>query len=67
MTRHAVTEHSRVWDLLVEHFDGSHEKARAWMRSPNLLLGNIAPKDLIVLRPGKVEDFVRARLSENKR
>jgi hypothetical protein len=61
------TERAEVHALVLAFFNGDHEKTRLWMRTRNQLLGGLAPKDLIVLRPGKVLKWVKVQLSENER
>ncbi len=51
----------------MEFFENDAAKASAWLKSVNLLLGNITPLKLLEERPGKLLKFVTARLSENKR
>jgi uncharacterized protein (DUF2384 family) len=62
-----VTERQRVYELVLAFFDADHDKTRAWMNTPNPLLGGMPPKDLIVVRPGKVLRFVEQSLQENHR
>lgn len=61
-----MSERRRVFELVAKFF-ADEEKAHAWMREPNPLLGGMAPKDLIAIRPGKVIRFVEQSLVENER
>lgn len=60
-----TTEREEVYSLVRRFFEGDDVKTREWMRTPNTLLGGIAPKDLIAMRPGKVIRFVRQQLADN--
>ena len=60
-------EYQQVYDLVLAFFNGDYEKTLLWMRTSNRLIGNMRPKDLIVLRPGKVLKFVQTSLRENAR
>ena len=60
-----MTETQQVHALVLEFFNGDFEKTRLWMRTRNPGLGNLTPKDLIFLRPGKVLRFVVQAMKEN--
>lgn len=59
-----MSERRRVFELVAKFF-GDEAKAHAWMREPNPLLGGMAPKDMIAIRPGKVIAFVKQSLADN--
>ena len=67
-----VQERMREWanalNLVAEHFKGDGVKTSLWFTTPNPLLGNIAPRDMIRLgRYKKLFAFIYNSLSENKR
>ena len=54
--------------LVAEFFSGDSEKTKLWFATPNPLLGNIPPVDMIKMgRERKLLAFVQTALDENKR
>jgi len=67
-----VQERMREWanvlNLVAEHFNGDAIKTALWLTTPNPLLGNITPRDMIRFgRYKKLFKFIFSALSENKR
>ncbi len=58
----------KAFALVIEFFGGDATKARIWFSTPNPLLGNVAPADMILMgRAKKLLKFIEARLAENRR
>lgn len=54
--------------LVAEFFSGDSDKTQLWFSTPNPLLGNIPPVDMIKMgRERKLLAFVQTALDENKR
>ena len=52
--------------LVAEHFDGNAQKASLWFKTPNPMLGNVSPRDMIRYgRFSKLQRFVTGALSED--
>jgi len=52
---------------LVADFFDDHEKADVWFRTPNPMLGNVSPDDMIAAgRNAKLRSFMIAALAENQ-
>lgn len=67
-----VQDRMREWaivlNLVAEHFNGDVTKTALWFTTPNPLLGDITPRDMIRLgRYKKLFKFIFNSLSENKR
>ena len=63
-----IREWATLLNLVAEHFKGNAEKTALWFTTPNPLLGNVAPRDMIrVGRFKKLFKFVVNALAENKR
>ena len=51
--------------LVAEHFDGNAEKASLWFKTPNPMLGNVSPRDMIRYgRFTKLQRFIAGALGE---
>ena len=61
-----MSERRRVYELVLNFFEGDEHKAKLWMRSRNPLLGGMTPREMVELKPGKLIRFVEQQLSENK-
>ena len=63
-----MIEWANVLNLVAGHFKGNPIKTALWFTTPNPLLGNIAPRDMVRLgRYKKLFKFILSSLSENKR
>ena len=67
-----VEERMREWanalNLVAEHFKGDATKTALWFTTPNPLLGNVTPRDMIRFgRYNKLFKFIFNALAENKR
>ena len=63
-----MKEWANLVNLVAEHFEGSAEKTALWFITPNPLLGNVTPRDMIRFgRYKKLFKFIFNALSENKR
>jgi len=67
-----VLERMREWanvlNLIAEYFNGNERKTTLWFTTPNPLLGNITPRDMIRFgRYRKLFKFIFNSLSENRR
>lgn len=52
--------------LVAEHFSGNAQKASLWFRTPNPMLGNVSPRDMIRYgRFSKLQRFVTGALAES--
>jgi hypothetical protein len=51
--RKHLIEVAEMCNLVAEIFDGDIEKAKAWFKAVNPLLGDVAPRDMV--RLGRVE------------
>ena len=59
-------ELEQLCEQVVEFFEGDVAKAALWFRLPNLLLGDISPRDMIRYgRYAKLQEFVVEALAEN--
>ena len=66
--RERIGEWATLLNLVAGHFKGNEIKAIQWFTTPNPLLGDISPRDMIKLgRYKKLFKFVYNALSENKR
>ena len=60
-------ELEQLCEQVVEFFEGDVAKAALWFRLPNLLLGDISPRDMIRYgRYAKLQAFVVEALAENE-
>lgn len=58
-------EWDRAYSLVLQHFR-DEEKARLWMRTPNPMLGNLSPEDMIASnRTWKLLRFIEQAVREN--
>jgi len=63
-----MKEWANLVNLVAEHFEGNAEKTALWFITPNPLLGNVTPRDMIRFgRYRKLFKFIFNALSENKR
>lgn len=54
-------------ELVAEHFNGDLKKTALWFRTPNPLLGNLSPRDMIRFgRFKKLLKFIQNAVEENK-
>jgi Protein of unknown function (DUF2384) len=67
MDKEAILIESRVREMIHKHMGWERVKVDLWMTTPNPLLGNAEPLDLIRKGRGrKVIGFVEAAIAENK-
>ena len=60
-------EWAQLINLVAGHFNDP-DKTMTWFQTPNPLLGNISPKQMIVLgRFNKLFEFIKTALDENRR
>lgn len=63
-----IKEWAILLNLVAEHFKGDPTKTALWFTTPNPLLGNISPRDMIRFgRYKKLFKFIFNALAENKR
>ena len=63
-----MVEWANALNLVAEHFKGDAAKTILWFTTPNPLLGNVAPRDMIRFgRYKKLFKFIYNALAENKR
>ena len=63
-----MKEWANVLNLVAEHFKGDIKKTTLWFTTPNPLLGNVTPRDMIRFgRYKKLFKFIFNALAENKR
>ena len=63
-----IQEWAILLNLVAEHFKGDATKTALWFTTPNPLLGNISPRDMIRFgRYKKLFKFIFNALAENKR
>ena len=63
-----IKEWAILLNLVAEHFKGDATKTALWFTTPNPLLGNISPRDMIRFgRYKKLFKFIFNALAENKR
>ena len=63
-----IKEWAILLNLVAEHFKGDSTKTALWFTTPNPLLGNISPRDMIRFgRYKKLFKFIFNALAENKR
>jgi len=63
-----LTEWATLLNLVAGHFKGDTVKTMQWFTTPNPLLGDIRPRDMIRIgRYRKLIKFVLNALAENKR
>jgi uncharacterized protein (DUF2384 family) len=63
-----IREWAILLNLVAEHFKGDAAKTALWFTTPNPLLGNITPRDMIRFgRYKKLFKFIFNALAENKR
>ena len=61
-----MTASARAFSLVKAFFGGDGDKTMLWMRTPNPLLGDRSPRDMIVNgRSDKLLKFVEQALAEN--
>jgi len=61
-----VGKQAEAHDLVLEFFTGDEKKTMAWFTTPNPLLGNVEPLDLIRMgQADKVLNFVKTQLGHN--
>ncbi|MBI4242814.1 MAG: hypothetical protein HY606_01885 [Planctomycetes bacterium] len=66
--RERMKEWGNLLNLVAEHFKGDAIKTALWFTTPNPLLGNITPRDMIRFgRYKKLFKFIFNALAENKR
>jgi uncharacterized protein (DUF2384 family) len=54
--------------LVADHFDGDAKKASLWFKTPNPMLGDISPRDMIRFgRFSKLQRFIVGALTEGGR
>lgn len=64
--RDRINEWANLLNLVAGYFDGDGEKTVQWLITPNPLLGDISPRDMIRLgRYKKLIKFVLNALTEN--
>ena len=60
-------EMHEIVSLIQEHMKWSLDEALLWMDTPNPLLGNVSPMEMIEVGRGyKVMKFVKTAIDENK-
>ena len=63
-----IIEWAILLNLVAEYFNGDATKTALWFTTPNPLLGNISPRDMIRFgRYKKLFKFIFNALAENKR
>ena len=63
-----IREWATLLNLVAEHFKGDVNKTALWFTTPNLLLGNVTPRDMIRFgRYKKLVKFVLNARAENRR
>lgn len=63
-----IKEWAILLNLVAEHFKGDAKKTALWFTTPNPLLGNISPRDMIRFgRYKRLFKFIFNALAENKR
>ncbi len=66
---HMPSERERVlkaWHLIEEHFKGDGQKANAWFKTQNPLLGDVSPYWMIYVgRIDKLLKFIETQLEGN--
>ena len=63
-----IIEWAMLLNLVAEYFNGDATKTALWFTTPNPLLGNISPRDMIRFgRYKKLFKFIFNALAENKR
>ncbi len=65
-----VKEHLEKWEVALQlvgkHFRGDAEKTALWFKTPNYMLGGIAPRDMIRFgRFKKLLELIQSSLEEN--
>ena len=64
--RDRLMEAANLCALVAQYFDGDASKTALWFKTPNLMLGNVPPRDMIRLgRYDKLRRFVMEALEEN--
>ena len=62
-----IREWANLLNLVAEHFKGDDQKTTWWFTTPNPLLGNVTPRDMIRFgRYKKLFKFIINALAENK-
>ena len=62
-----LREWATLLNLVAEHFQGDAQKTALWFTTPNPLLGNISPRDMIRFgKSKKLFKFVVNALAENR-
>ncbi len=63
-----IREWAVLLNLVAQHFKGDRMKTMLWFTTPNPLLGNISPRNMIRFgRFSKLHKFIVTALEENKR
>lgn len=66
--RERIREWAILLNLVAEHFQGDKRKTALWFTTPNPLLGNVAPREMIRFgRFRKLFKFVTDALVQNRR
>jgi hypothetical protein len=66
--RQRFKEWAILFNLVAEHFQGDAKKTALWFTTPNPLLGNITPREMIRFgRYRKLFKFVANAIAENRR
>lgn len=53
---------------VVSEFFGSEKRARQWFKTPNPMLGDVTPNQMIRIgRKSKLEHFIKTQIAENRR
>lgn len=66
--RERLREWATLLNLVAEHFQGDTQKTTLWFTTPNPLLGNVTPRDMIRFgRFKKLFAFVLNAIAENRR
>jgi antitoxin Xre/MbcA/ParS-like protein len=62
-----LREIATLLNLVAQFFEGDQEKTLLWFKTPNPMLGNISPRDMIRFgRYKKLLKFVQNAISENQ-
>jgi hypothetical protein len=58
---------ANICNLVAEYFDGNSQKTALWFRTPNPMLGNVSPRDMIRLgRYQRLLQFIVSARAENE-
>lgn len=62
-----LRELATLFNLVAQFFDGDAEKTALWFKTPNPILGNVSPRDMIRFgRYKKLLKFILNAFSENR-